>query len=258
MIRLCSEQDRSTLIEFLNQEPEFHTFMLADIQQHGFHQEYQKVYLQADSGQCQGVFLTFYQNLLVAGDAEKIDYAAVAALADDRITTIMGNAEIVQRTARQLGGHFTVVRNNLYVHRMDETESPDCQEIRIATEHDIDQIYSFLMSFPEFRGLYGEKGMLENRIRNGEGIDIVMEKNGRIIAHGNSAASAEKTSMLGGICVEESYRGRGYAGKIVRTLCKLVHAQGKMPCIFVPEAEGLTILTENHFSVHGKWGVAKR
>ncbi len=49
------------------------------------------------------------------------------------------------------------------------------------------------------------------------------------MAHGNSAASAELTCMLGGICVGEGYRGRGYAKDIIRTLCREIHSQRIIP-----------------------------
>ena len=64
------------------------------------------------------------------------------------------------------------------------------------------------MTFPEMRALYAEKGMIENRICGKEGFHIIMEKEGEIIAHGNSAATTDQTCMMGGICVAQDMRKR--------------------------------------------------
>ena len=254
IIRLCSEKDKGRLTTFLNSEPVFHTFLLADIEQYGFDKDYQKVYVQEKEGVCEAVFLKYYSNFILAGDPAKIDYEKVSSVIGPEITTIMGNAEIVEKVIEKLKTKFNLICNNLYVH---EPESKIVQnELKVANLDNVDRIHEFLMCFPEFRVMYAEKGMIINRIRNNEGVHLFIEKDGEIIAHGNSAASAEKTCMMGGICVKEEYRHLGYAKTILRALCRYIESIDKIPCIFAKENPEYSIFKELNFKRYGRWGVA--
>lgn len=254
IIRLCNDKDKYKLIEFLNTEPVFHTFMLADIEQYGFDKEYQKIYVQEKDNVCEAVFLKYYSNFILAGDPEKIEYDKIPSLIGPEITTIMGNAEIVERVVAELKTDFNMICNNLYIH---EPESENAVEnLYVANLDDVDRIHKFLMSFPEFRLMYAEKGMIINRIENNEGVHLFIEKDGEIIAHGNSAASADKTCMMGGICVKEEYRHLGYAKVILRALCRHIESLGKIPCIFAKENPEYSIFQELNFKKYGRWGVA--
>ena len=254
IIRLCSEKDKDRLTTFLNSEPVFHTFLLADIEQYGFDKDYQKVYVQEKEGVCEAVFLKYYSNFILAGDPEKIDYEKVSSVIGPEITTIMGNAEIVEKVIEKLQTKFNLICNNLYVHEP-KNENVE-EELKVADLDDVERIHKFLMSFPEFRLMYAEKGMIVNRIKNNEGVHLFLEKDGEIIAHGNSAASAKKTCMIGGICVNKGYRHLGYAKIILKALCQYIESLDKIPCIFAKENPEYSIFKELNFKKYGRWGVA--
>lgn len=63
--------------------------------------------------------------------------------------------------------------------------------------------------------------------------------------------------MMGGICVKEECRGKGYAKDIIRSLCREIHSQGKIPCIFAPEEPYYSIFQELGFEIYGRWGAAR-
>ena len=257
MLRKCGEEDRERLEAFLNEKPVYHTFLISDLDKYGFDKDFQTIYMQEEEGRCIGVFLKYFYNLIVAGEGQELDYEAVSRLADDKITTIMGRAEVVQNIAERVGGRLRMTYHNLYIHEEAERLEPVDNNVRFADLDDAGRIYEFLMGFPEMQNLYSEKKMIENRISNMEGVHAMIEKQGKIVAHGNSAASAERTCMLGGICVADEYRGRGYAKDIIRTLCGALHSQGKIPCMFAPENNPYTIFSELGFKIYGRWGVAQ-
>lgn len=257
MVRKCVEKDRKRIKAFLNEKPVYHTFLISDLDRYGFDKEFQTIYIQEEEGQCIGVFLKYFNNLILAGEGGTLDYEAIGRLADHEITTIMGKAETVKNVAKCVGRETQITYNNLYIHKKTEEEVSDARGVRFASLGDVDNIYQFLMSFPEMKTLYSEKKMLKNRISSGEGIHAVIEKEGQIVAHGNSAASAELTCMLGGICVKEEYRGNDYAKEIIKTLYDEIHKQGKIPCIFAPEDNVYSIFSQLGFEIYGKWGVAR-
>lgn len=256
MIRLCEEKDRGWLLSYLQKDPVYHTFLLADMKQYGFNQPFQQIYVQEENQKCLGVYLRYYRNLILAGELDYIDGRAVAQLINEEINTVMGRGELVKQVSDYLGDKWKRVESHLYVQSEAVWEmEKQPGSIRIANLDDVDNIYQFLMSFPEFAAPYGEKAMITNRIANKEGIHMLIEKNGKIIAHGNSAAAAEKTCMIGGICVDPIYRGKGYAQTILSALGAYIHQQGKIPCIFAPVDPGYSIFEKMGFKIYGTWAV---
>lgn len=256
MVRICVEKDRKRIKAFLNEKPIYHTFLISDLDRYGFDKEFQTIYMQEEEGECIGVFLKYFNNLILAGEGG-LDYGAIGRLAENEITTIMGKAQTVRNVAKCVGRETQITYNNLYIHKKTEEEVAAARVAQFSKLEDVDKIYQFLMSFPEMKALYSEKKMIKNRISSGEGIHAVIEKEGQIVAHGNSAASAELTCMLGGICVKEEYRGNDYAKEIIKTLCGHIHNQGKIPCIFAPEDNVYSIFSQLGFEIYGKWGVAR-
>lgn len=257
VIRKCKEEDRTKIVEYLQKEPVYHTFLLSDLECYGFDREFQQVYVQEEAGVCEGVVLRYYNNLILSDFERTPKCEEIAKLVTSEITTVMGKSEIVEQVMGQVDKHWTITRNTLYVHQHMKKFPKKGGTIRKAGKEDIDSIYEFLMTFPETRSLYAEKGMIENRISGTEGFHIIMENKGKIIAHGNSAAAADQTCMMGGICVAEHMRGQGCAKEILHTLCEEIRRQGKIPCIFAAEKERYSIFEELGFEPYGKWGVAK-
>ena len=255
-IRKCNNTDEKGLLDFLNSKPVYHTFIIADIKQYGFDQEFQDVYVQEEEEKIQGVFLRYFNNFIVAGNGEELLYDEIAGLVDSSVTTIMGCADIVDGISEKLSCKVNVIYNNLYTHE-DPVDSHWKEGCTYAGLEDVDRIHQFLMSFPEFATMYAEKGMIVNRLQNKEGVHLFIEKDGKIIAHGNSAASADKTCMMGGISVEEGLRGQGYGKKILLSLCSEILDSGKIPCIFASEKADYSCFRETGFKVYGRWGVAQ-
>ena len=157
MIRLCEEKDRGQLLNYLQENPIYHTFLLADMEQYGFNHSFQQIYVQEENGECQGVYLRYYHNLILAGEPDYIDGRAVAQLVNGEISTIMGRGELVKQVLDYLDSTWNIVESNLYVQPIPVQilEKP-MANLRIAKLDDVDDIYQFLMSFPEFVAPYGE------------------------------------------------------------------------------------------------------
>lgn len=258
MIRKCDETDYSMLMDYLSREPVYHTFIMADIERYGFDKDYQQVYVQeiGPGTGISGIFLKYYNNFIAAGEAELIDFSEAAGLVTDEITIIMGMSKLVECIGSALGRTHMYERKTLYVlHKRAEAEANS--EVRLATLQDVDRIYGFLMDIPQLRPLYSSKAMIENRIRSGEGIHVVMEREGRVIAHGNSAASTDRTVMLGGIGVSLSQRRQGCAAAIVNRLCAEIQKNGRLPCVFAGDLASRAMCKALGFEEYGFWGVAQ-
>lgn len=256
MIRKCDETDYSMLMDYLSREPVYHTFMIADIAQYGFDKDYQEVYAQETGFGVSGIFLKYYNNFIVAGDEEAIDYNEAARLVTDEVATIMGKAKLVECICAVLKRKHIYEQKTLYVLQK-RMEAPKDSGVRLATLQDVDRIYGFLMDIPQLSPLYSQKAMIENRIRSGEGIHAVMEREGKVIAHGNSAASTDCAVMLGGIGVIPGRRRQGCATAIVKRLCVEIQRGGRIPCTFAGDPVSRAMWGKLGFEEYGFWGMAR-
>lgn len=255
MIRVCNDKDEKRLLRFLKNDSMLHTYIIADMERYRFDKPYQTIYMIEENDHCEGVFLKYYNNLIFSRIQGDIDPEEISKYILPEITNLMGELEIVKRIAGYLKKSGCMTVNNLYAQKKTVKKcDASLPDVRIAKLKDVDAIYDFIMGFPEFAEIYAKKQMIENRIQNGEGIHVLLEKNGEIIAHGNSAASTDEACFLGGICVASGERGRGYAAGIMQMLCNEIHKQGRIPCIFAPEEKEYTIFPRLHFEICGKWG----
>lgn len=255
MIRICNDKDEEILRRFLKNDPMLHTYIIADMERYRFDKPYQTIYMVENRNHCEGVFLEYYNNLIFSKIEGGIDPEEIGPYILPEITNIMGELEIVKSVAGYLGlsDHMTV--NNLFVQKKERNNTQkNFLNVRIAGLKDVHAIYDFLMGFPEFTGIYSEKEMIKNRIEKREGIHVLLEREGRIIAHGNSAASTDQTCFLGGICVAPGERKKGYAMAVMQKLCNEIHKQGRRPCMFAPEEKEYTIFQRMGFEKCGKWG----
>ena len=97
MIKQCTNEDKELLLAYLKDEDVYNTFLIADIESYGFEQEFQKVYMEISKGQCRGVYLTFYQNLIIYSKENEINITFLQNLfIDFQPDIIMGKLECIE------------------------------------------------------------------------------------------------------------------------------------------------------------------
>lgn len=259
MVERCTNKDEKKLLDFLGQEAVFNTFLLADIGNYGFDQEFQTVYADRDGEAVRNVYLRFYGNLIVAGEAESLDEDFVRRLtADWKPDVVMGKAALVEALERILPG-YDMAEKNLYVLEsgdglLEEDGLLEGAVMKRGVPGDEDKIHAFLMEIPEIRALYASKEMIADRLRSGDGTHLYLERDGELIAHVNSAAKSPFTVMLGGAAVKKTERGRGLEAFLVSALCREILKEGKKPCCFCDRGEEHNLFVRIGFKCAGKWG----
>ena len=262
MVKRCTGEDESRLLDFLEKDAVYHTFLLADIRNYGFDQEFQTVYAGLEEERITHVYLKFYGNLIVAGDAKGIDGEFLKTLTEDwKPDVVMGKAELTKAAGQWLPG-YELAEKNLYLleegtHLIDENGLPEGVTMKKGVPGDEDKIHGFLMTIPEIRALYTSKEMIADRLKSGDGTHLYLERNGEIIAHVNSAAQSPFTVMLGGAAVKETERGKNYEAMLVSRISRDILAEGKKPCLFCDRESEHNLFVHIGFTKAGAWGRGK-
>lgn len=272
MVRECTETDRVLLMEYLKEEAVYNTFLLADIFDFGFNETFQVVYMDEEKGKIKGVYLYFYDNFLLYCKENEVNTEFLEQLfATHMPDVIMGKTENVQKVQSVLQEYANeslgigsmealgdMESKDLYQFSYPEELAEETADIRKAVPEDVDDIFDFLQSIPEIRNLYTSKQMIADRIGKNCGIHYIVRDNGNIIAHANSAAESEFTTMIGGVSTREDCRGRGLASQIVSKLCRDITAKGKQPILFSIRDEEDNLYNRIGFRKIGEWGTLTR
>lgn len=250
----CQEQHRAELTQYLSQNIHFNIFILSDIQQYGFSNPNQQVFMLPGSDGCiQGVCLRYYRNLLLTGKLPPPD--ALHSWVATGVHTIMGEADLIQQVGACLGDVGVYQEKRLLAQEKEWKGRGEVLPVRMASVQDIDRIHAFLMTIPGFQQLYGEKEMIYNRIVSGEGTHLYYEKDGKIIAHVNSAAATSQACMLGGLAVAPAYQARGLGTAMVSALCQRMVQQNRQIHVFTDCTSEYSLFDVLGFREIGKWGV---
>ena len=220
MVRECTEKDKEQLLAYLKEEAVYNTFLLADIEDFGFEEPFQTVYMDEEQGEIKGVYLCFYQNFLLYCRENEVNISFLEQLFSDYIPdVVMGKTQTVQIVQRILTEHVLESRD-LYLFADEACLEKENPEIRAAGMEDVDDIFAFLQSIDELRHLYTSKQMIADRIEKNCGVHYIIRRDGKIIAHANSAAQCEATTMIGGVSTAPKERGQGLGGQVVSRLCR--------------------------------------
>lgn len=254
MVRECTREDRDVVIRYLEEEAVANTFMLADIADFGFDKQFQTVYMDEEQGTIKGVYLCFYQNFLLYCKNHEVNIDFVEQLFSMYLPdVIMGNVEDVRQVGWALTDYNMGTRNLFLLKGGDQLPEVSAS-IQKAGEEDADDIFAFLQSIPQMRYLYTSKEMIADRIAGGTGVHYIIRKEGKIIAHANSAAGSEYSVMIGGVATAEPERGKGLAGQLVGCLCREILEQGKQPCLLSARGETDNLYIRLGFEKAGVWG----
>lgn len=112
--------------------------------------------------------------------------------------------------------------------------------LRKAGPCDADAIYAFLQQIEGFAAMYASKEMLVQRLDSDDGIHLVLEAGGHILAHANSTVATRQTVVLGGVATRADMRGRGFASAVVSELCRCMQAKGRSLAYTATRSRGMT------------------
>ena len=254
MVRKCREKDRETLISYLKQEAVYNTFMLADISDFGFDEEFQTVYMDEEEGRMKGVYLCFYKNLILYSRENEVNSSFLEKLFSEFVPDlVMGKTENVACVQKILKDY---IEESKILYLLEEPEKLVKEKVNIqkAQPEDADAIFDFLQSIPEMRQLYTSKEMIENRIQKKCGTHYIVKEGEKLIAHANSAAECDYTVMIGGVATAPSHRGQKFASQLVSRLCRDILEKGKQPCLFGSRGEEHNLYVRIGFRKVGFWG----
>lgn len=264
MLTKGTKEDRSRILQYCMSEPSINTFIIGDIETHGFETDFQEVWMQTQSDHITGIVLRYHDNYIIYSEKLDMDYGEIVdLLRSSQGNIISGKRSVMEPLPILLGEDFT--KKELFFCELNDPSeiSLDTLEVKIATLSDAREISIAYGEIPEFEGLYSSDPeqryhQIANRMESGEGIHMIIRKGDRIVCHGNTTAETTASAMIGGIFTLPEFRKAGLASKIISALCKNLLDQKKSVCLFYDNEDAGRIYQRLNFKVIENWTILGR
>ncbi|CAH1192679.1 hypothetical protein PAECIP111892_01072 [Paenibacillus auburnensis] len=260
MIRKLHEADRTRLMELVGRNPAINLYIIGDVENFGFDQEFMELWGECDSaeGPLKAILLRYYNSYLPYAEGPfDVDGFAGLIRMNKGAEMISGAADVVQafrgrmniREEKQM--YFAELKELRDVTRPAADASIDIQK---AALHHVDAICTLTDQIDEFLSRPDDsRKSLHKTLESGTGRTYFVEQNGKIIATASTAAENSLSAMIVAVATHPEYRGQGLASRLMTQLCTDMLAEGKSLCLFYDNPQAGLIYKKLGFRDIGSW-----
>lgn len=264
MLIEASEQDRNKILDYCLNEPTMNLFLIGDIENFGFSNDFQQVWYQEKQNEIVGVILRYHTMLIVYSKDLNMDFILVNnILVSNDIDVISGKSTVIDLILDNIEEEYKRTNNKFCELNKLEDLSLNLEDIKLATIDDAMEIAIAYGGIEEFKNLYSNDvnkrfDQIETRISSGEGKHLFIKDSKGIIAHGNTTAEASTMAMVGGIFTREDMRNKGYGTLITYALINDLISRNKKPCLFYTDEKQGRLFKKLGFEYIGDWSMLRR
>lgn len=260
MLRKCTKKDHEQLLEFLLEEKAINLFIIGDLENFGYHADFQDVYAQYDQkGNMEGVLLR-YQNTYIPYAKNDIDISDMVKVIkeDPDFLMISGKSEMISRFQSYFS--FKRIKETYFAELKgggNIKEDKHEQIIKKATLNDVDKIIELKQKINEFYFTSSSIKSYKRTLETNTGRSFYVEnKQGQVISVASTTAENSYSGMVVGVCTHPSVRQKGLASIVMTELCKELLSEQKTLCLFYDNPKAGRIYKRLGFEDIGMWKMA--
>ncbi|MEG0238746.1 GNAT family N-acetyltransferase [Anaerorhabdus sp.] len=248
MIRLCSDLDRSKVLEYLNKDRALNLFFIGDINNYGFENDFQKIFIDEDGETIQTVYLVYYENLLISSYTKNIDQDFVKQLMEDyKIENINGEQSLIDTLDLSQCDN-----DDCYFCKMIKNPVSLDESVEVAKVEDVPEIIEIIKTV-----FHQDSPRMASSIEDKTGRTYFIKVDGKIVSVASSTAETDGLAMIVGVATLDEFRGQGYASKVVEKLCSDLLMEDKIPCLFYNNPAAGKIYHRIGFEDIGRWALRR-
>lgn len=249
MIVQCLEKDRNKVMDYLNVDRVINLFFVGDIENFGFDNDFQKVFMDIENDYIKAIYLIFYDNLLITSQTGDFNQVFIDECIEKyHILNFSGDEKLVEKI--NLDGFKN---DDCYFCKMTKPNKlPINLDFKIAT---IDTVEKVENMHNKIFGL--SKSGLKESIMTSTGRSYYFEKEGEIVSVASSTAETVGLAMIVGVCTLDNHRNNGYASQLVSKLCNDLLDEEKVPCLFYNNPDAGNIYHRLGFEDIGRWALRR-
>lgn len=261
MIRKLYEKDKDNLMNFLMEEASLNLFIIGDVLNTGFEQDYMELWGEFKGNEIIAVLLRYYNNFIPYYKDESnvnIDKFKEIITSHKKKKLVSGKYEIVMKFTDIL--HDVQGSRKFFCELKDKTKllkENDKFNIKKATVEDAGRLSLFIESIEEFNNTGEDRGMLENSIRTKTGRFYFIEnEHGKIVCTAGTSAETKHAAMVVDVATSPEYRNKGMAVNCLSKLCIDTLKDCQDICLFYSNEKAGKIYHGIGFETTGNWMIA--
>ncbi|KHE69584.1 GNAT family N-acetyltransferase [Halobacillus sp. BBL2006] len=258
MIRRLSQKDDPACQNLLSRKPAENLFIIGDIENFGYEQEFQKVWGDfTDDGDLIAVLLKYRSNYICYAE-HNFDAKGLAEVINNDLDfkELSGLEEMTEKLLPYIE-RTSLRTRTLYYAKCESNQQLDTSlnhsEVRMAAVEDVPKIVALQDSVPEFEKDRTRADSLTKGMENGSSRTFYLERDGKIVSSASTTAENSMSAMVVGVCTHANYKQRGFASLCMTRLCKELLSEGKMLCLFYDNPAAGSIYKRIGFEDIGKW-----
>jgi hypothetical protein len=258
MIRLLTETDRKSVLNYLYQEPEFNIFPIGDIETFGFDQDFQRVYGEFDQdGQYLSILLRYRVHAIYYADQLHFNEDYLKIFKDDPFEHLSGKSQLIDLMKPYLSNYKY---NQMYFCKATSLSSQDINPLGIEIQHlktrdEARKIHDLLLQIPEFRITKDPEGFVDGKMQSIQmGECLFIKEKDKVISTVSTTAETTKSAMVVAVATDKNNRHKGYASLLMKRLMSIYFEEKKKSlCLFYDNPEAGKIYLRLGFKEMGTW-----
>ncbi|SHH94854.1 GNAT family N-acetyltransferase [Clostridium grantii] len=257
MIRKLTENDRQIVLEFLSQEAAINLFIIGDIENFGFDQDFQELWGSFNNEEkIQGVLLRYHESFIPYYKDKSFDCKGFKdiILSNKGKVILSGKESVVENfkdilpEATKKSTYFCELRNK-------DKLLNECESIEIAQIEDAEKIYNLLETIDEFNATDTNSiERIENKLKAKSGrIYFMKNEHEEAISVAQTDAENRYSAMVVGVATIKEYRHKGFMSQCLSKLCLDLLNEGKTLCLFYDNPEAGKVYHKLGFETIEKW-----
>ncbi|MGP4067384.1 GNAT family N-acetyltransferase [Halobacillus sp. B29] len=258
MIRRLHEADDQACQQLLAKRPAENLFIIGDIENFGYEQDFQKLWGEFDDNQQLIAILLKYHNNYICYAEGEFDAPAFAEIINED-TDFMQLSGLQSITSQILSHiqHPAPKTRTLYYAKCETTayldQKADTKNVQRAKLGDIPSITMLHSLIPEFEMDNSREDSMKRGLQNGSARTYFIKNDREVLSCASTTAENSMSAMVVGVCTHPDYKKQGYASICMTKLCHELLAEGKMLCLFYDNPEAGSIYKRLGFEDIGKW-----
>lgn len=257
MIRRLDENDRTQVLEYLNQDPSLNIFIIGDIEHFGFDNDFQTTFGEFNErGDYESVLLFYRKNLVYYSHKEQFNTAYLPIMETFEFDYANAGARLAKLLHEYLPQYKYKEMYFAEARKFNEKEAVNDLEIKsLKTSDEASKLYDLLTEIDEF-GVDGQtkEAFIEDKMKGLEtGCTLFIEEDGKLISTATATAETTTSAMVVGVATSRLHRKKGLASKLMTSLMDTYFTKNKYLCLFYDNPKAGKIYHRLGFENIDKW-----
>lgn len=250
MVRKLEKDEQKRAFDFVSKEPEYNLFMVGNLEKFSLDEDFLDVWVEEKNGEIIALMNRYFQSFIfyAIDDYNANDFIDI--LNEYDYSVISGKKSILNKFQENLKNidvdeeYFCVLKN---LKKIKFTK----ENVENFNIKDFDSLIELRNNISEFKNTNYDHH--KNKFLSKTGRAKVIKKDDKIISVAETSAENSKSAMITGVATYPTFRGRGYASKLVYEICSDLIKENISPCLFFDNPSAGSIYKNLGFEEIGKY-----